>query len=509
MFGGRMVTILLPTLLRPHAEGKAATEVEGATVGEAVEALCGLYPGLRPYLVDPTGRLHSHLLAFVGEQRLPRQAWASVPVAAGDTLRFLAAVGGGAEDVRMRGFRRRATVEEALAAALEGVVPLPAEEVTLAACRGRVSAEAVISAVDVPPFARATMDGYAVRAADTFGASPYNPVVLTLAGESLPGRPSAEGVEPGSACRIMTGAPLPPGADAVLRAEDAAEGPGTVEVRAPIPGERNVGRMGEDVRAGDTVVPAGRRLLPQDAGLLSSVGRATLWVHRRPLVRLIVSGNELLAAGTPPSGDRIADSNGPMLAALVERDGGLVEESLRLPDDRGQMKAALARPGADVIVTAGAVSVGREDWVPVLVSELGGLAIHGVAMRPSSPTGVGRIGGAPVLLLPGNPVSCLVAYDFFAGPVIRALGGLSTAFPYPAVDLPLSARLASQIGRTDYARVKVRSGEVEPIAIGGASVLSSVAAADGFVVIPSASEGFPAGSRVTVHLYRSLEELPG
>ncbi len=188
----------------------------------------------------------------------------------------------------------------------------------------------------------------------------------------------------------------------------------------------------------------------------------------------------------------------------MERDGGVVEELCRLPDDEAAMRAALAAPGADAIVTAGAASVGREDRVPLLVAELGRLAVHGVAMRPSSPTGVGRIGRVPVLLLPGNPVSCLVAYDFFAGPVVRLLGGRSPTMPYPTVVLPLAGRLVSQIGRTDCARVRVRSGRVEPIAVGGAAVLSSVTGADGFVVVPSGSEGFPEGHPVEVHLYRPL-----
>ena len=225
-------------------------------------------------------------------------------------------------------------------------------------------------------------------------------------------------------------------------------------------------------------------------------------------MRLIVSGNELLPAGERPAGTQITDSNGPMLAALVRRDGGVVEASHRLLDDPAAMRRALARPGADVIVTAGAASVGREDHMPVLVAELGTLAVHGVAMRPSSPAGIGHIGEARVLLLPGNPVSCLVAYDFFAGPVIRRLGGLPTAFPYPVATLPLAARLVSQIGRTDYARVRVRRGQVEPVAIGGASALSSVTGADGFVVIPEGSEGSPEGAEVEVHLYRPPEELP-
>jgi molybdopterin molybdotransferase len=508
MFGRPMVTILLPALLRPHAGGAASVEVAADTVGEAFEALFAAHPALRPRLLDPAGRIHRHLLVFDGDRRLPRGEWAHLPLSPGDTLRLLTAVGGGAEDVRMRGFRRRAGVADALAAALEGLAPLPGEEVPLAECAGRVAAAALIADVDVPPFSRATMDGYALQAAETFGSSPYNPVILAIAGESMPGQPGAGSLSPGTAWRIMTGAPLPPGADAVLRAEDAVEVAGSLQVTAAVAAGRNVGRVGEDVRRGDEVVPAGRRLLPQDVGLLSSVGFPRVTVHQRPRVRLIVSGNELLPAGERPTGTLITDSNGPMLAALVARDGGVVAESYRLPDDPAALRAALGRPGAEVIITAGAASVGREDFVPQLVAELGTLAVHGVAMRPSSPTGVGRIAGVPVLLLPGNPVSCLVAYDFFAGPVIRRLGGLPTTLPHRVVSLPLAVRLVSQIGRTDYARVRVREERVEPVAIGGASALSSVTTADGFVVVPEGSEGFPEGAEVEVHLYRAPEETP-
>ena len=171
------------------------------------------------------------------------------------------------------------------------------------------------------------------------------------------------------------------------------------------------------------------------------------------------------------------------------------------------MRRALSQPGADVIVTAGAASVGIEDRVPLLVDELGELLVHGVAMRPSSPSGVGRIGDAPVLLLPGNPVSCLVAYDLFAGPVIRVMGGRPEAWPYPSVELPLGKRLVSQIGRTDYARVAVVSGVVQPVAISGASVLSSVTQASGFVVVPADLEGYGEGTEVLVHLYDSVGGL--
>jgi molybdopterin molybdotransferase len=184
----------------------------------------------------------------------------------------------------------------------------------------------------------------------------------------------------------------------------------------------------------------------------------------------------------------------------VDRDGG-TPEIFRLPDEEGVMEEALTRPGSDVIITAGEASVGFEDRVPVLVDRLGALSVHGITMRPSAPTGVGAVGGVRVVILPGNPVSCLAAYDFFAGPVVRSLGDRSPHWPYPAIRRTLSRRIVSQIGRTDYARVIVDGDLVDPVAISGSSVLSSVTGASGFVVVPAALEGYPEGTEVTVYCY--------
>jgi molybdopterin molybdotransferase len=494
-----MVTIRFPDQLRKYAADNEVVSADGTTVLDALRAAIAAHPDLAIRLLDDEGLMHAHLSLFHNGRHVGRSEQPTTAVEANDHLDVLVAVAGG-EDVRMRGFRHRATVEQALGAALAGVQRLDAESVPLEGCVGRVLAGDVTSEVDVPGFRRATMDGYAVRAHDTFGASTYNPISLPVAGQSLPGSVADRTLEPGCALRIMTGAPVPDDADAVLRAEDATERGGIVEVRAAVARGKNVGRVGEDVGRGDRVLADGRRLLPHDVGLLASIGCARVAVTRRPLVRVIVSGDELLEPGELPRGTSVVDSNSPMLAALVARDGGAADV-LRLRDDEMAMRAALAAPGADVIVTAGAASVGTEDRVPSLVADLGELTVHGVAMRPSSPTGVGRIAGAPVLLLPGNPVSCLVAYDFFAGPVVRRLAGLPEAWPYRSVRLPLERRLVSQIGRTDYARVVVEDGRVRSLAISGASVLSSVTRADGFVVIPAGLEGYPEGAEVEVHLY--------
>ncbi|MEN8112805.1 MAG: gephyrin-like molybdotransferase Glp [Actinomycetota bacterium] len=405
------------------------------------------------------------------------------------------------EDIRMRGFRERSSVEEALAAALDGLAALPAEPVPVTRAAGRVLAEDIVSSVNVPPFRRATMDGYAVIAEDTYGASAYNPLPLRVIGSSMPGTTPTGAVTPGVCMRIMTGAPMPDGADAVLKAEDTSGSRAIIEARTAVPYGRNVGRVGEDVSAGDHVLSAGRRLLPQDVGLLSAIGHDPVRVVRRPTVRIIVSGDELLPPGSEPQSQQIVDSNSPMLSALVERDGGM-PDIVRLPDERSAMEEALSRPGADVIVTAGAASVGSEDRVPVIVGELGELAVHGITMRPSAPTGIGTIGDARIIILPGNPVSCLAAYDLFAGPVVRTLAGGSPDSPYRTVTGTLTRRLVSQVGRTDYARVIVEEDDVVPVAVTGSSILSSVTGASGYVLIPVESEGYPEGSAVTVHCYR-------
>ena len=407
-------------------------------------------------------------------------------------------------DVRMRGFLRRHTVDDALAW-LDAHLPARRDEsVPLTRAAGRVVSADIVSDVDVPGFDRATMDGYAVVADSTSGAAPYNRLPLTVVGEALPAQPFAGAVAAGAAVRIMTGAPMPAGADAVLPAEwadaSAAADDRLVAAVAPVTPGKHVGRAGEDVRRGAVLVAAGRALRPQDLGLLSSAGVSELRVWRRPRVRLVVTGNELMPAGSKPSAHRLADANGPMLAALVERDGGVADFPGLVPDDPAAIGVAL-HASADVVIVSGGSSVGVEDHAPALVARDGELAVHGVAMRPSSPTGLGRIGDRLVLLLPGNPVSCLCGYDFFAGRAIRALGGRPTAWPYQSIEARLARKISSPIGRLDYARVRLVDGAVEPLAVGGASILSSTTRADGFVIIPADSEGFAAGAEVKIWLY--------
>jgi molybdopterin molybdotransferase len=406
-------------------------------------------------------------------------------------------------DVRMKGFRDRTDVPDVLRLLDARVAPLCGEPVPLEAAAGRVLAEAAVSMVNVPPFARAAMDGFAVRGADTFGADAFNPLPLSVIGEAYPAGPFTGAVGPGQAVRIMTGAPVPEGADAVLMAESAefdAAAQCVLARDAVAPG-RHVGRVGEDVTEGQAILSAGRRLRPQDIGLLASIGATSVRVVQRPRVAILVTGNELLPPGSTPGRSQIIDSNSPMLAALVKRDNGQCLPVRYLPDEFTVVRDAIRDAAADVVLVSGGSSVGAEDHAPRAVAELGELAVHGVALRPAAPTGVGFVGPRVVFLLPGNPVSCLCAYDLFAGRAIRGLGGCSAGLPYRTITVPLAAKIVSAVGRVDYVRVKIDNGQATPIAVSGASILSTTVMAGGFVLVERDREGHAPGEVVEVWLY--------
>ena len=402
----------------------------------------------------------------------------------------------------MRGFQHRAEVDEVLRLIDQRVAPLPTEHVEIMQAAARVLAEDVVAPCPVPGFDRAAMDGYALRGAETFGADAYSPLEFSVIGEALPGRPFDGSVGSGQAVRIMTGAPMPAGADAVAPAEIASEVAGPwVQLREAVPPGRHVGRRGEDIEQGDVILRRQRLLRPQDVGVLAAVGATPVPVIRRPSAAILVTGDELLPVGARPQGYRIVDSNSVMLTALLQRDGVVDVRVQMIADRRELLRAALDESAEDIVLVSGGSSVGREDHAPRVLAELGELAVHGVALRPASPTGLGFLRGRPVMLLPGNPVSCLCAYDLFAGRAVRRLGGRNPALPYPLCMMPLARKIASMVGRVDYVRVLVRDRVAEPVAVGGASVLSSTTRADGFVLVPADLEGYPEGAEVGVYFY--------
>lgn len=404
-------------------------------------------------------------------------------------------------DVRMKGFRNRTEVAALQALIREHFHPVAPERIALAETDGRVLAEAVISSVNVPAFLRSAMDGYALKSEETFGADQYNPLTFKIIGEVTPGKTFAGVVEPGQAVRIMTGAPIPEGADAVLMAEYTSEDGDTMSATDAVTPKKNIGAVGEDIQANSEVFQAGRALRAQDLGILASIGAAELSVYKKPVVSMLITGNELLKPGEMPSGANIVDSNSIMLRSLIERDGGVIGEILHLPDEREAIREAMLNAPGDVLLTTGGTSVGVEDHAPMLVAEEGELLVHGVAMRPSAPTGFGLAAGRPIFLLPGNPVSCLAAYDFFVGMAIRRLGARAEYWPYRKSEYTLKDRISSQIGRVDYARVKLVDGQAKLLATSGASILSTTTQADGFVVVEQGSEGIAAGEKANVWLY--------
>ncbi len=404
-------------------------------------------------------------------------------------------------DVRMRGFRERASVADVVAWLDARELPRSRESVPLSKAACRVLAEMLVSDVDVPGFPRAAMDGWALCGEDTFGASETELLELRVLGVSLPGAPFDGTVKKGHAVRIMTGAPVPAGADAVLPAEYGTEDGGRLIARGSVPPGRHVGAVGEDIRSGDTLLPAGRTLRPQDVGVAASVGRAELEVFTKPSVAILATGNELAPPGERPHGALIADSNTPMLGALVERDGAGRVAAQRVVDDADVLRDALRASNEDIVLVTGGTSVGQEDHAPRLVAELGELVFHGVALRPAAPTGIGVIDERLVFLLPGNPVSCLCAYDLFAGRAVRHAAGRSLQWPYQRMTGTLTRKVSSVLGRVDYVRATRDGTSITPIMTRGASILSSTTEADGFVLIPQDSEGSAEGSDVEMWLY--------
>ncbi len=417
-------------------------------------------------------------------------------------------------DVRMRGFGETVDLEAALARLVGAVTPLPAEPVGIRDVVGRVLAEDVASGLDVPPFARSAVDGFAVHAEDTFGAAPLAPNELVVVGTSMPGTLPERALQPGEALRIMTGAPLPDGADAVVMVEntdahgDHGRGARAVRILEAVPPGKHVGRRGEDVKVGDVVLAAGRHLRAADVAVLASIRRATVACHRRPRVAILSSGNELVdpLSDAPAGPTTIFESNGYHLEALVRAEGGVPTRLGIIRDDRDVLRDTIAAAAAehDVVITTGAVSVGQEDFIPLIVRELGELWVHGVSIRPAHPAGFGRIGEALAFILPGNPVATYVGFWAFVRPALRLLAGRGegSLAPDRTVRAPLGRKIASQPGRVDFARVRLADdGTVEPVRVGGAGVLTTLTRSDGMVIIPGDVEGIEAGESVEVILF--------
>jgi molybdopterin molybdotransferase len=380
------------------------------------------------------------------------------------------------------------------------------ETVALADAHGRVPAEPVRAPHDLPGFARATVDGFAVRAADTYGASEGLPSYLDVTGAVLMGRAPEVAVAPGIAVAMPTGGVLPEGADAVVMVEHTQEAmPGTIEVVRPVaPGDGLV-RADEDARAGAELLPAGRRLRAQDVGLLAAAGATDVRVHARPRVAIVSTGDEVVPPGTEDLAiGQVRDATASALAALVRDAGGNPDPRGIVPDDHDALAAVLrdAVASCDVVVVSAGSSVGARDETAAVVAGLGepGIWTHGIALRPGKPTLLADCGGVPVIGLPGNPRSALVVFRVIGMPIVRRVAGITHPSPEPTVRARLERSVPSAAGRLDVVQVTVRDGIASPL-FGASALLTILTAADGYIVVADDATGLPAGSEVDVTLY--------
>ena len=360
---------------------------------------------------------------------------------------------------------------------------------------------------DLPPFDRSAVDGYAVRAQDTFGASQFTPKILRLAKQDEVGENEAR--------QIWTGKPLPRGADAVVMLEHTRRIRDKIEVWSSVTPGENVSKRGEDVRRGEVAVKVGTRLKPHHTGLLAALGVTLVGVAEKPKVGILSTGSELVELGHKPKPDQIIDVNRMILSCMCQELGADPLDLGIAKDDLDAIGAKI-REGiieADMIITTGGTSVGYTDLVPTAINQIGepGMIVHGVAMRPGMPTGLAILQGKPIIILSGNPVAAMIGFEVFARPVLLKLLGAGSE-PRPMLRARLTQRVPSALGRRVFLRVHVfeRGGElfVEPVRVKGAGVLTTMTKANGYAVIPENCEGLEEAEFVTVHLFDKIGGAP-
>ncbi|MEM2336134.1 MAG: molybdopterin molybdotransferase MoeA [Candidatus Bathyarchaeia archaeon] len=409
--------------------------------------------------------------------------------------------------VRLRGFQKLATIEEAEKLFFNSLKleRLKTEMIPVWEALNRVLAEDIIADENLPRFDRSAVDGYAVKAEDTFGASQFKPKTLKLT--------NASEVKKGEARQVWTGNPLPKGADAVLMLENVRlVGGGQIEVWTAITPGENVSKRGEDVAKGEVAVKAETRLKPHHLALLSALGKSKIKVFEKPKVAILATGNELVQAGQKPCEDQIYETNRVMLASMCHELGAEPIDLGIAKDDVEEISEKLKQglEKADIIITTGGTSVGESDLVPTAINKLGkpGVIVHGVAMRPAMPTAIAVVNGKPIIVLSGNPVAAFFGFEVFARPLILKMLGIKNE-SRPVVMARLTRRTSAAPGRKTFVRVRVfqKDGEfyAEPISARGSGIISTLTRANGYVVVPENREGLEEGETVQVRLFDTLE----
>jgi len=421
------------------------------------------------------------------------------------------------KDIKMRGFLELVRIEEALKKFFDSVkLKEPeVEEVKIDEALGRVLAEDIYSEYDVPPFDRAAMDGYAVRAEDTVGASVTNPIVLRVVGASEMGCYPNVKVGRLEAVRVSTGAPMPDGADSVVMVEYTRELSGDrIEVYRSVTPYGNVSRRGEDVKRGERMLEKGTILQPYDIGILAAVRRGKVKVFKKPKIAVLSTGNELVKLDEEVKPGKIVDVNRHSLIASV-REIGCEPIDLGIARDRLEeikIKISEGLKSADMVLVSGGVSVGAKDMVSEAVNTLGepGIIVHGISMRPGMPTALAAIGNKPVVLSPGNSVASLIAFKTFVKPIVAKMLGLSVGYVKgQVIKARMARKVSSPTGLRTFLRVNVKKEDdgyiAEPLRTSGSGIISSIVKANGLVIIPEWKEGLEEGEEVEVELLRPLE----
>ena len=408
------------------------------------------------------------------------------------------------------------SVEEALDRVLSYVNVLEVEEKPALECLGQVLDEDIHSPIDVPPLANSAMDGYAIKVDDASGASPSSPVTLDVIGEAKAGAVSRQAVTAHTAIRIMTGAPLPQGADSVVQFEHTDEEqrserpPRQIGILHPVTKDQNVRRAGEDIARGDLVLAKGTVLRPAEIGVLASLGKESVKVVRRPVVAILATGDELVELGQPLPEGKIYNSNSYSTAALVLRYGGIPRVLGIATDSAADIEDKIQQAlSSDMLLTSGGVSMGDYDFVKEVLAEQGEVSFWTVRMKPGKPLAFGNIKGIPHLGLPGNPVSVMVTFELFARPAILKMMGKKN-LSKPVVEAAIEGSIKNTDGRRIFARAAVRrEGERYLARITGpqgSGILTSMSQANGLVIVPEDAEGINEGDTVKVLMLDWSEE---
>jgi len=414
-------------------------------------------------------------------------------------------------------FKKLLSLEEARQTLKDSFSPKPlgVERVSLSEAHNRVLAEDIMAPMDVPPFDRSTVDGYAVKAIETFGADEDRPVALKFCGQVAVGEPPNIVVENGMTAEIATGAPLPEGADAVVMVEYSVRRDDTILVHRPVSKGENVMEAGSDIHKGETILRNGQRLASREIGVLAALGLTEINVYKRPRIAVISTGSEVVEPGKPLSSGKIYDINAHTLSAAVLECGGEPINLGIIPDEREQLEVAVkkALDSADAVITSGGVSVGPKDIIPQVLDTLGkpGVIVSGIAVKPGKPTAIAVVKGKPVFSLPGHPASSLLMFHLIVRPVVCKMAG-RTEENSPRVKAVAATKMFPARGRRTFVMVKLardKKGRLlaSPFPAGLSGAITTLAKADGFVEIEEKKQFIAAGTIINVHLFSRKQSL--